>query len=96
MKDNHDHTLKDVFKELIKSYKWEDKLDEVKLINSWEKIVGKMIADHTTRMTVKNRVLYINLDSSVIRNELMMARSKIVEAINKEMGAKVIDDLVLR
>jgi len=96
MKDNHDHTLKDVFKELIKSYKWEDKLDEVKLINSWENIVGKMIADHTTRMTVKNRVLYINLDSSVIRNELMMARSKIVEAINKEMGAEVIKDLVLR
>jgi hypothetical protein len=41
-------------------------------------------------------VLYINLDSSVIRNELMMARSKIVEAINKEMGAEVIKDLVLR
>jgi len=96
MKDNHDHTLKDVFKDLVKSYKWEDKLDEVKLIKSWEKIVGKMIADHTTKMTVKNRVLYINLDSSVIRNELMMARSKIVEAINNKMGSKVIESLVLR
>lgn len=96
MKDNHDHTLKDVFKDLVKSYKWEDKLDEVKLIKSWEKIVGKMISDHTTKMTVKNRVLYINLDSSVIRNELMMARSKIVEAINNEMGSKVIETLVLR
>jgi len=96
LKDNHDHTLKDVFKDLVKSYKWEDKLDEVKLIKSWEKIVGKMIADHTTKMTVKNRVLYINLDSSVIRNELMMARSKIVEAINNEMGSKVIETLVLR
>lgn len=96
MKDNHDHSLKDVFKELVKSYKWEDKLDEVKLVNSWETIVGKMIADHTTHMTVKKKVLYIKLDSSVIRNELMMARSKIVEAINKEMGADVINELVLR
>ena len=96
MKTNHDHTLKDVFKDLIKSYKWENKLDEVKLVKSWEGIVGRMIADHTTRMTVKNKVLYVSLDSSVIRNELMMASSKIVDAINKAMGAEVISELVLR
>ena len=92
----HDHTIKEVFEELIKAYRWEGDLDVVRLENSWEQIVGRIIAGHTTRLTVKNRILYINVDSSVIRSELMIARSKIVEAINKEMGGKMIDDIVLR
>lgn len=96
MQSKHDYTLKDVIEKLIKAYKWDDSLDAVRLINSWDKIVGNIMASHTTRLNVKNRKLYVSVDSSVIRNELMMSRSKIVESINVEMGFKMIDDLVLR
>jgi predicted nucleic acid-binding Zn ribbon protein len=96
MKNDYDHTLKEVMEELLKAYKWEEKLDVVKLKKSWDSIVGKIIAKHTTHLDVRNRVLYVKLDSSVIRSELMLARSKIVEAINKEMGYKMVDELALR
>jgi predicted nucleic acid-binding Zn ribbon protein len=96
MAEKHDHTLKDVIERILKAYRWETKLDEAKLINSWESIVGKIIARHTTGIKVNNRILYVNLDSSVIRNELMMSRTKIIEKINTAMGGKVIDEMVLR
>lgn len=96
MKNDYDHTLKDVIQELLKAYRWDDRLDVVKLKRSWDKIVGKIIADHTTHIDVRHKKLYVKLDSSVIRNELMLARSKIVEAVNKEMGSKIIDEIVLR
>lgn len=96
MKKDYDHTLKEVMEELLKAYKWEEKLDVVKLKKSWDSIVGKIIAKHTTHLDVRNRVLYVKLDSSVIRNELLLARSKIVDAINKEMGYKMVDELALR
>ena len=96
MSDKYDHTLKEVIEKLLKAYKWDAGLDEAKLVNSWEHIVGKIIARHTTRLKLKDRVLYVSLDSSVIRNELMMSRSEVIEKINIEMGAKMIDDIVLR
>ncbi len=96
MAEKYDHTLKEVIEKLLKAYKWEAGIDEAKLVNAWETIVGKIIAKHTTRLKVSNRILYINLDSSVIRNELMMSRSIVIEKINDEMGGKVIEDIVLR
>ncbi len=96
MREKYDHTLKEVISDLINAYRWKDDLDLVKLGNSWDNIVGKIIARHTQNLTVKNRILYINVDSSVIRNELLFARSKLIDSINKEMGGKMIDDIVLR
>lgn len=92
----HDHTLKEVIQQLLKAYGWGSKLDGVDLVNKWEKVVGGIIANHTQDMHVKNRILYVRLDSSVIRNELMMERSKVVASLNKEVGKKVIDDIVFR
>jgi len=96
MQNANDHNLKELIERLMKAYRWEDKLDAVRVKDSWDKVVGGIFTKHTTRLYVKNRVLYVSLDSSVLRNELHMARSKVVDAINKELGGKVIDDLVLR
>ena len=96
MKNKYDHTLKEVIKELIDAYRWRDDLDLVKLEKSWENVVGGIIAKHTQKLTLRNKILYINIDSSVIRNELMYARSKLVDSINKELGRKVVEDIVLR
>jgi predicted nucleic acid-binding Zn ribbon protein len=96
MKNNNTHSLKSVIMQLLKAYRWEDKLDSVDLANSWEKVVGGIFAKHTTNLYVKNRVLYVSLDSSVLRNELHMARSKIVTMINEEVGKDLIDEIVLR
>ena len=96
MKNKYDHTLKEVIRELIEAYRWKDDLDLVKLEKSWEKVVGGIIAKHTQKLTLKNKILYINVDSSVIRNELMYARTKLIASINKELGRDVVEDIVLR
>lgn len=96
MKRNTDFTLKEVIDELLKTYRWGNKLDEVRLVESWEKVVGGIIGKHTTNMVVKNKVLYVKLDSSVLRSELHMAKSKVIASLNKEVGKEVIEDIVLR
>lgn len=96
MPEKNDHTLRELIEKLLKAYKWESGIDEAKLVNSWETIVGSIIAKHTTRLQVLDRVLYIKVDSSVVRNELMMSRTEVIAKINDEMGGKVIDNIVLR
>ncbi len=92
---NNDHTLKEVLEDLFKAYGWTEKMDGVKVTNMWEKVAGKIIANHTTDMYVKNNKLYVKLDSSVLRNELFMDRSAMTKKINKELGKKVINEIIL-
>ncbi|MCB2207878.1 MAG: DUF721 domain-containing protein [Bacteroidetes bacterium] len=96
IKRESDFTLKEVIERLLKVYGWDTHLDEAKLKDSWEKVVGGIIGKHTVNLYIKNRILYISLDSSVIRSELLMSRSKIVQLLNDEVGKKVIDDMVLK
>lgn len=96
IKRENEYTLKEVLQELLKAYGMEDKLLEAQVINSWEKVVGGIFTKHTRRLQIKNRILFVSLDSAALRSELAMARSKLVEMLNKEVGKKVIDDIVFR
>ena len=96
MKTNHEYTLGDAIKEVVSRLRMNQKLEEVNLMASWEPVVGSMITRHTDHLAIKNGILYVNLDSAPLRNELMMARSKIVKALNKEAGKNLIKDIVFR
>jgi predicted nucleic acid-binding Zn ribbon protein len=72
------------------------KLSEIAVINSWEEIVGKAISSRTTKIFIKDHILYVHLNSSVVRNELLMLREALREKLNKNAGSEVIIDIVLR
>lgn len=93
---SNERTLADVIKELISSYKIDGKLKEANLIESWEQVVGKMIAHHTIHLRIHKRILYVEVDSAALRNELTYARDKIKKALNKKAGEQLIDDIVFR
>ncbi len=93
-KGSNEMTLGQAIKELLKSYKLEDKMTEVKLVNSWESVVGKMIAKHTLDIRLKNRKLFVKMDSAAITNELSYAKTKMIKALNKEAGADILDEIV--
>jgi hypothetical protein len=69
------------------------KLAETRLMDSWEKVLGSTVLRYTANMFIKNRRLYVKLNSSVVKNELMMCREKLIKNLNKEAGAQVIDDI---
>ncbi|NQU34637.1 MAG: DUF721 domain-containing protein [Bacteroidetes bacterium] len=91
---NNDKELKEVLEQLFKAYGWTEKMDGIKIINSWDKVVGGIIANHTTNLYVKNKILYVKLDSSVLRNELYMERTNLANKLNDEIGKKVINEIV--
>jgi predicted nucleic acid-binding Zn ribbon protein len=93
---HNEHSIKDAIQSLLKTYKLDDKLAERKLISSWEGVMGKMIANHTKDLYIKNKQLFVTLDSSALRNELSMARTKIIKMMNEAAGMEVINDIILR
>ncbi len=95
MKNSNEHSLKEVINELLQSYKLQDGIYESRLLNSWEKVVGKMIARHTQNLFIKKETLFVKLDSSALKHELSFAKSKLIISLNKTVGKEVIQEIVL-
>ena len=89
-------SLAEAVNDYIKEMNLGGKLSEISVINSWEEIVGKAISSRTTKIYIKNHTLYVHLNSSVVRNELLMLREALREKLNKKAGSEVIKDIVLR
>lgn len=89
-------SLAEAVNDYIKEMNLGGKLSEISVINSWEEIVGKAISSRTTKIFIKDHILYVHLNSSVVRNELLMLREALREKLNKKAGSEVITDIVLR
>lgn len=62
----------------------------------WHEIVGDTIALHTTKLTIFNQTLYIECNSAVVRQELMMRRTELTYKLNKYVDAYIIKNIVVR
>lgn len=71
------------------------KLKEMELINSWEEVVGVSVAKRTNNLFIKNRKLFVYIESSIVKNELMMLKQSLVDALNNKIKERIIDDIVL-
>ncbi len=96
MKKSNEYTLKDAIDSMIKSYGLKDKLDETKVISKWEKLIGPSMSKHISRIYIKDRKLYLYVDSGPLKNELLYSKSKIIETLNNEIGEEVIEEVVVR
>jgi predicted nucleic acid-binding Zn ribbon protein len=96
MGEHNQLTIKQAIDEMLKTFRLDKKMSELKLIASWEKVMGGMIARHTSHIFIQNKELFIRLDSAALRQELSFSKEKIVKLLNEEAGGEVINRLNLR
>ena len=88
--------LKDVIREFVEVYRLKGKLNQYRLIERWEPVVGKMIAKHTKGLSINRKTLYVEMDSSIVRNEVYLLKLKIIDELNKGFGETIIDNIVFK
>ena len=86
-------SVKEAIDAMLDSYKIRGKFDENKLINSWETMMGKPIARRTEKMFLKEKVLFVKLNSAPLRHELTISKSKILEIIHRNFEASLVNDV---
>lgn len=96
MRRNNTESLKNVLREYIDSLGHRRKLKQVSIISEWKKLVGPFIAKHTKQIYIKNKVLFVSLDSPVLRNELLMQKEKLISHLNDYAGEIIIEKIVFQ
>jgi predicted nucleic acid-binding Zn ribbon protein len=96
MRKSNTQKLGEIVKEYLEQMMIDRKLKEVGIIRSWEELMGKLVAERTKNIYIKNKILFIELKSSVLRNELTMMRQAIIDKINEKAGEKMIEKIVIR
>lgn len=79
---------------MLKTYKLDGKMQQLKLINSWEKIMGPAVASRTTDIKFYGNKLYVTLSSASLRQELFQERDKLVKLLNDESGVLVVTEII--
>ena len=96
MRRSNTQPLSEVLRNYIQEMRMERKLKEVDAMQSWEELLGRSIARYTTKLYISNKVLYVQISSSVVKNELMMMREEIRRKMNENAGGVIIEKIVFK
>ncbi len=86
--------FKEALDQMIDAYRLRTNFNESYVVAHWEKIMGKTIASRTTRVYIRDATLFLQIESAPLRQELVRAKSKIIELINEEIKTKLIREVV--
>lgn len=95
IKKTNDKSLKEAIEQLLQVYKLRRRFDETSLIAAWPDLMGTAIANRTKEIYIRDKKLFLRVESSVIKNELVMMRSQIIDKMNERAGGQVVEDIVL-
>ncbi|OBQ55940.1 DUF721 domain-containing protein [Tamlana sp. s12] len=96
-KRNNEHlSISDALKEFVETNRLEKGLNKVNVADAWAKLMGNGVNNYTSSVNLERDTLYIQLNSSVLREELSYGKQKIITMLNEELGKEIIKKLILR
>jgi len=94
MRKPNDMTLKDAITKMLGVYRLKGKYDETGVVAMWPEIMGTAIGNRTTQIYIAHKKLFVRIESSVIKNELLMVRTGIIQKLNERAGSEVITEII--
>ncbi len=89
-------SIADALKQFIEDNRLQKGLDSVSVKTAWGSVMGPAISKYTTAIKLDRDTLFVQLSSSVLREELGYGTEKIIALINEELGKDLVKKLILR
>lgn len=88
--------LSEVVLEYMRDNNISKQLLEHRAVSLWKVIIGPTAQRCTRNVYIRDGVMFVEMNSSVVRHELLMLKSHIIKKLNESMGENVITDVVFR
>ncbi|MEO1029952.1 MAG: DUF721 domain-containing protein [Bacteroidota bacterium] len=95
-RSNDNRPIEEILKEFVETHNLQAGLDKVNVREAWANLMGNGVNNYTTAIELKHDTLYVQLSSSVLREELSYGKEKIVTMLNESLGKDIVKKLVLR
>lgn len=93
MKRVKEITIGDAIDTWLKGMNKHTQVHKARIANQWADYVGVMAANHSTKVLFDGNVLLVCLDSAVVRRELELIKTPLIERINQEVGSPLVSDI---
>jgi hypothetical protein len=93
---NDANAVSDVLKAFITENNLQKGIDGINIREAWTTLMGNGVNTYTRNVVLKGTILYVELTSAVLREELSYGRHKIVKMLNDDLGREVVTEVVLR
>jgi predicted nucleic acid-binding Zn ribbon protein len=74
----------------------DEKVHETRILSKWEELMGEAVSRRTENKYIKDKILYLQISSAVMRDELQHDKQAIIEKVNAAAGCELINDIYLR
>lgn len=85
-----------VLQQIVKSARWENRMNAIRITENWEAIMGRTIAKYTDKVMLKDGVLIIYTNIAPLKQELQSGKEQIIERVNEYLKAKAVRSVVIR
>ena len=67
-----------------------EQLDAIHIIQQWRQILGPTMSKYSTGEKFQNGALCVRITSAILRNDLFMQRTQLIEKLNQQIGKKIL------
>ncbi|MCQ2269508.1 MAG: DUF721 domain-containing protein [Bacteroidaceae bacterium] len=96
MRRGRAESVGEVLRKYLRQEGLETPLNQFRLIDKWNELLGPGIAAYTGEIYIKNQTLYVQIKSPALKNNLMMERERLAKRLNEAVGAQVISNIIFR
>lgn len=90
-----DISMKQAVEKWLEVYRLRRKFDESSVASFWGEIIGPYIEKRTLKIFVKDKKLFVKVESAVVKHELTLMRKQIIERVNEHAGQVLVEELVI-
>ena len=87
--------IKNLINVFLKKNRLENGLLDLEVKKVWFEVMDNGIANYTRDVNLKNRTLYVKLNSPALREELSYGKEKLINIINQKFKKEIINKIVL-
>ncbi|MDE6079368.1 MAG: DUF721 domain-containing protein [Duncaniella sp.] len=95
MKRTYPRHIGSIIDEVMERCGLTDSLNDQRASAIWAEVVGPGINRYTSRRYVDRGVMHVYLTSAPLKNELQFVKERLIEALNKALGAEIVKELII-
>jgi len=96
MRRSNTQTLGEVLKEYVEAMRMAARIDDINVVKEFKQLMPPLFQKAILSVNYSNGIVFVHMNSAIVRNELMMNKAKIIELVNQRLFNNTLKDIVCR